>query len=110
MGNVQGYCKHVDDKDSTRHLIKINQLHDKNWKDKFVYDFQNNEVGKIENGKFVSVDTRHLPNIGECYAINFNGEIKIFFQKYLLEILKNAAIEHINKAIESKEDKDLIRL
>ena len=110
MGNVQGYCKHVDSDDSTRHLIRLNQLHNKDWSDFHVYDFQNNEIGKIENGKFKKVNSDHIRDIGNCYTFTHRGEWKIFSQKCFLETLKNAAVEHINKAIELKEDKDLIRL
>jgi len=104
MGNVQGYCKHVDDKDSTRHLIRINQLHDKYWSDFHVYDFQNNEIGKIENGKFKEVYSYYIRDIGNCYKFTHRGEWKIFSRDMFLETLKNAAVEHINKAIELTEE------
>ena len=40
MGNVSGYVKVKDNDDSARHLIKFNQLHNKDWNDMHVYDFQ----------------------------------------------------------------------
>ena len=41
MGNVSGCVKLKDKEDSARHLIKVNQLHNKDWDDYWVYDFQN---------------------------------------------------------------------
>ena len=41
MGNVSGYVKVKDKEDSSRHLIKVNQLRDdRNWSDIHEYDFQ----------------------------------------------------------------------
>ena len=110
MGNVQGYCKHVDGRDSTRHLIRINQFYDKDWRAEFAYDFQNNEIGRIMNGKFIRWDATYIKGIGDCYIFCNLGKLELYYKTYFLETLKNAAVEHINKAIESKEDKDLIRL
>ena len=80
MGNVSGYCKHVDDKDSTRHLIRLNQLYDKNWKDKFVYDFQNNEIECFENGKYIKICSTYIRDIGDCYKLCQNGKLELYYK------------------------------
>ena len=110
MGNVSGYVKVKDNEDSSRHLIKVNQLHDKDWDDRHVYDFHINEIGKIENGKFVKMEITSISGVGECYKYNSNGMVNLYFKKEFLEYLKNAAVEHVNNTFKIKDDEELINL
>ena len=110
MGNVQGYVKVKDRDASARHLIRINQLHKKDWDDMHVYDFQNNEVGYIENGKYEKVKIVDISGVGECYKYHLKGMVKLYLKKEFLETLKNAAVEHINNTFKIKDDEELINL
>ena len=110
MGNVSGYVKVKDRDKSERHLIKFNQLHNKNWNERHVYDFQKNEVGFIENGKYEKMKIVYFPGIGDCYEYNRNGKVELYHTKTFLEILKNAAVEHIHNTFKIKDEEDLINL
>ena len=106
MGDWQGYVKIQDNKDSTRYVIRINQLNNyRNWSDIHVYDFQNNEVGIIKNGKYEKASTIQIHGVGECYYYSTHGKLELYPKKWLLEYLKNAAVEHMNK---TNDDVDLI--
>ena len=110
MGNVSGYVKVKDRDKSERHLIKFNQLHNKDWNERHVYDFQKNEVGFIENGKYEKTKIVYIPGIGDCYEYNRNGKVELYFKKEFLEYLKDAAVEHINNTIKIKDEEELINL
>ena len=111
MGNVSGYVKVKDNEDSSKHLIKVNQLcNDRNWRDVLVYDFQNNEIGKIENGKYEKASAVQISGVGECYIYNRNGMIELYPKKWFREHLKNAAVEHINNTFKRKDDEESINL
>ena len=110
MGNVQGYVKVKDNDASARHLIRINQLYNKDWDDIHVYDFQNNEIGKIENGKYVKMSTEQISGVGECYKYQTKGMVTLYYKKEFLETLKNAAVEHISNTFKIKDEEELINL
>ena len=48
--------------------------------------------------------------IGNCYKFTMNGKVELYDQEKFLEILKNAAVEHINNAFKIKDDEELINL
>ena len=106
MGDWQGYVKIQDNEDSARHLIRINQFNNyRNWSDKHVYDFQNNEVGFIKNGKYEKARTVEIPGVGPCYYYSTQGKLELYPNLWFLEYLKSAAAKHINK---TNDDVDLI--
>ena len=50
MGCDEGYVKIKDKNDSSIHLIKVNKLHKRRngeWADRWVYNFQENEFGRV---------------------------------------------------------------
>ena len=48
--------------------------------------------------------------IGECYKSIINGKVELYQKEEFLEVLKNAAVEHFNEAIATKNDEELINL
>ena len=107
---MQGYVKIKDRDKLERHLIKFNQLHNKDWNDMHVYDFQKNEVGLINNGKYEKTKIVYIPGIGDCYEYNRNGKVELYHKKMFLEYLKDAAVEHINNTFKIKDEEELINL
>ena len=111
MGNMQGYVKIQENEESTRHLIKLNQFRDdRNWSDIHVYDFQNNEYGCIKDGKYEKASTIQVHGVGECYYFSNHGKLELYLKKWFLKDLKDGAVEHVNKAIATKNDEELINL
>ena len=110
MGNVSGYVKIQDSDDSTRHLIRLNQLHDVFKDDRNVYDFQKHEIGCVDNGKYEKKSTVYISGVEECYKYNRKGMVELYQKKWFLEYLKNAAVEHINNTFKIKDEEELINL
>ena len=113
MGNVQGYVKVNDNQNSSRHLIRVSKLHSKIKNEVWLYDFQNNEFGRIINDTFVPYLEVNVSGLGVCYQFDVEGQIEIYNKTWLLDFLKDAAVTHINDAIASgkpSDDKDLIDL
>ena len=116
MGNVQGYVKIKDKEDSSIHLIKVNKLHKRRngeWNDRWVYNFQENEFGRVEDGKFIKHLTTYINGIGNCYCFSEKGEIELYIESWFLKELRDAAVKHIENSLtagKTSEDDQLINL
>ena len=116
MGNAQGYVKIKDKEDTSIHLIKVNKLHkrrDGEWKDRWVYNFHENEFGKVEDGKFIKHSTVNIHGLGDCYYFSIKGEIELYVKSWFLQELRNAAVkdlENLLTAGKPSEDEKLINL
>ena len=73
-----------------------------------LYDFQKNEVGFIENGKYEKMKIVYIPGIGDCYEYHSKGKLELYHTKTFLEHLKDAAVEHINNTFKLKDEEELI--
>ena len=78
---------------------------DRNWCDRYVYDFKNNEVGMIKNGKYEKTDSCHILGFGQCYYYNNKGKLELYPNLWFQDYLKNAAVKNINK---TNDNVDLI--
>ena len=107
MSNRKGYVKFKYDKELNRRLIRVSKLHPEIKNDKYVYDYENNELGKIENGKFTPASSIVIWDLGRCYQFNNKGLAELYPTKWLLDYLKDAAVKYLNK---TSDDTDLIIL